>query len=528
MVFNESSCVDGKFDGIADLSPGKENASINVRVLRLWKVPAFLNPSQTGTMEMVLVDHKGAKIHATIRKGLVSMFDSKIEEGQVYNMSYFSIFPQSGSYRTTLHPYKLVFHSRTMVELSKSSDITEYGLSITTLAEVCSHTHDYEFLVDVIGLMTGISAEREYVRDGKLTKMIIVELTDHSGKCECALFGDYVDDLSKKMGKSSSGLPVVVIQFAKVKLFRETASLQNVSNTTRIFINPEIPEVEDFKNSIAVHGIDCDSTVPLIGQPPKPSFEEEFLRILPRKIVSELVKFKEDGVFAVCAEVVRIVDGIDWWYPACKCHKAVVPDAGSYFCSSCAKHVFNVVPRFRVRIEVTDVKESAIFVVFDAEMSYIMEKSCSFFVAQSKAVNAAPYPIEFDSLIGKKMLFSIDRSATHSMVNESSYRVKRICVNPLIIDEFCGLGSLSTPTKRVSAVIDVESDAGSDDDSNGGEAQSLEFLKDIIVTPPDELKKNVEHHDAAVDVKKNLNKAFNAAAKPRGYKRLRNVKIEKE
>jgi hypothetical protein len=26
---------------------------------------------------------------------------------------------------------------------------------------------------------TGISAEREYVRDGKLTKMVIVELTDH-------------------------------------------------------------------------------------------------------------------------------------------------------------------------------------------------------------------------------------------------------------------------------------------------------------------------------------------------------------
>jgi hypothetical protein len=95
----------------------------------------------------VVYCYQGAKIHATIRKGLVSMFDSKIEEGQVYNMSYFSIFPQSGSYRTTLHPYKLVFHSRTMVELSKSSDITEYGLSITTLAEVCSHTHDYEFLV---------------------------------------------------------------------------------------------------------------------------------------------------------------------------------------------------------------------------------------------------------------------------------------------------------------------------------------------------------------------------------------------
>jgi hypothetical protein len=50
--------------------------------------------------------------------------------------------------------------------------------------------------------------------------VIIHILFIDSGKCECALFGDYVDDLTKKMGKSSPGLPVVVIQFAKVKIFR--------------------------------------------------------------------------------------------------------------------------------------------------------------------------------------------------------------------------------------------------------------------------------------------------------------------
>ncbi|WJX17355.1 hypothetical protein P8452_07284 [Trifolium repens] len=50
--------------------------------------------------------------------------------------------------------------------------------------------------------------------------MVIVELTDHSGKVECALFGDYVDELNKKMGKCISGLPIVVVQFAKVKIFR--------------------------------------------------------------------------------------------------------------------------------------------------------------------------------------------------------------------------------------------------------------------------------------------------------------------
>jgi hypothetical protein len=38
-----------------------------------------------------------------------------------------------------------------------------------------------------------------------------------SGKVECAFFGNYVDELNKKMGKSIGGLPVVAVQYAKVK-----------------------------------------------------------------------------------------------------------------------------------------------------------------------------------------------------------------------------------------------------------------------------------------------------------------------
>jgi len=32
--------------------------------------------------------------------------------------------------------------------------------------------------VDVIGLMTGISSKQEYVKDEKVTKMVVFELTD--------------------------------------------------------------------------------------------------------------------------------------------------------------------------------------------------------------------------------------------------------------------------------------------------------------------------------------------------------------
>jgi hypothetical protein len=43
---------------------------------------------------MVLIDEKGGKIHGTIRKQMINMFESKLEEGQVYEMFNFSVFPE--------------------------------------------------------------------------------------------------------------------------------------------------------------------------------------------------------------------------------------------------------------------------------------------------------------------------------------------------------------------------------------------------------------------------------------------------
>jgi hypothetical protein len=58
MVFNEIAVSNTKFDAVGDIHPGGENMRINVRVLRLWKVPTFLNPSEIGSIEMVLLDDK--------------------------------------------------------------------------------------------------------------------------------------------------------------------------------------------------------------------------------------------------------------------------------------------------------------------------------------------------------------------------------------------------------------------------------------------------------------------------------------
>jgi hypothetical protein len=115
------------FDMLGSVSPGKETWRIKVRVLRLWTASSFMKPDQPNSLEMVLIDEKvsnfhvkvivfifvsffilklvffgcllliqGIKIHASVRRQLLYLFSSKIAEGNVYKMSYFSVVRESG------------------------------------------------------------------------------------------------------------------------------------------------------------------------------------------------------------------------------------------------------------------------------------------------------------------------------------------------------------------------------------------------------------------------------------------------
>jgi hypothetical protein len=62
-------------------------------------------------------------------------------------MSCLSVISSAGSYRSTLHPYKLLFQMKTKVKPCENPAIPLYGFSFTELADVCSHTSEYDFLI---------------------------------------------------------------------------------------------------------------------------------------------------------------------------------------------------------------------------------------------------------------------------------------------------------------------------------------------------------------------------------------------
>jgi len=90
---------------------------------------------------------QGSKIHASVRKQLLYVFQSKLSEGKVYQLSCFSVAPSVGSYRTTSHPYKIIFQMTTKVQVCEGSSIPSLGISLCKIVDVVRHTSDNDYLV---------------------------------------------------------------------------------------------------------------------------------------------------------------------------------------------------------------------------------------------------------------------------------------------------------------------------------------------------------------------------------------------
>lgn len=66
--------------------------------------------------------------------------------------------------------------AQTTVVRQESDSIPMLGLSLVPFNEVLNLDDNYEFLIDVIGVLTGVFPERRYEKDGKLTTMVVMFL----------------------------------------------------------------------------------------------------------------------------------------------------------------------------------------------------------------------------------------------------------------------------------------------------------------------------------------------------------------
>ncbi|XP_057418085.1 uncharacterized protein LOC130712269 [Lotus japonicus] len=149
---------------MAKIDASKETWTIVAKINRLWLSPSLYGSKIPFSMDMILMDDKGCKIHATVRKTLIYRFQSLLTEGKVYQISLFG--------------------------------------------------------VDVIGILARASGEQEFEKDGTKQKRITIEHDQDGVRVECVFFGKYVAEVVGYLSSVDATNAVVVVQCGKIKAVR--------------------------------------------------------------------------------------------------------------------------------------------------------------------------------------------------------------------------------------------------------------------------------------------------------------------
>ncbi|KAJ1438274.1 hypothetical protein SESBI_03174 [Sesbania bispinosa] len=390
-------------DFIADIDSSKESWHIVARVVRLWKIPNFHNAKIPLALEMVLCDERGGKIHTVVRRTLVYKFQSTLIEGAAYSISNFGVGENSGEFKYSMHLYKVNFEYHTRVVLIRDCTIPRFQFSFVSLADVMAPSFDNSYLVDVIGVLTGIGTEKE-------------------SKIECALFENYLDDLNAFLASGNTTNVVVVVQLAKVKSFKGKVSLQNSLHATKLIFNPDFDKAVELRKRLEENTESVSQPLSQIAEVPKLTMEEEFLTHTVMKTIEELKDSNEECCCIVMATIKHLIEGEDWWYKACRCGTSVFSDSKMYYCGTCNKHIVSVFYRYRLKVCVIDSTDSATLVIFDRDAASLLDISCSDLLESTSQPNDKSFPAEISTLVDQTFLFKVENKIVSNSRFETSYK----------------------------------------------------------------------------------------------------------
>ncbi|GAU50767.1 hypothetical protein TSUD_410640 [Trifolium subterraneum] len=369
-------------------------------------------PGHIASADMVLLDKNDHKIQASIPAILLPSFNERISEGYVYQMSMFSV------------KHNLIGS----VNLKKLSG-------------------GFQYLVDVIGVLTYISYEKTSFDNGNITKSVTFDLTDHKGSYQCELSGKFVDLFRDMLENQCVGLPIILLQFAKITKSQGKTIVHGVDDITRIFVNHEFAEAINFR----------------IG------FDSSF------KTISQIRTNPQLGIYVISDRMIDITHLDPWWYPICQCNLIVESYLGEFCCDECGVTDFLIVPKYRVRIVIEDQSGSIFLDSYDDVMFSIDVNDPT-----DSGVCDSFFPRAFDSVMGKSMMFIVHKTKHDSHYSDSSFELLRLSADRNLIEFHRNKGVNITPSKTMLKKVDKDCNLMVHKDFNSPFTNTDDFLDEYL------------------------------------------------
>ncbi|KAL7597052.1 hypothetical protein Lser_V15G29931 [Lactuca serriola] len=237
-----------KITFIRDLDNMKDDYTLKVSIIRLWRSLSDGNPTIVRSIEMILMDEMCTKIRASVYPRDFQRFESKLKEDQAVYIRSPTITPNKYTFKISDVTSKLNLNGRTTVNgCLHFQSKTTYGFSFVSFETIISATATSNESIDIIGEV--VSLGKLDSRDvSKSLHRLPLQIRNLEGlQVNVTLFGDIAYQLISYLeAHKQVGHVIVLLQFARINVYNTTPSVNSYYEQTRMFINANLPEIAIF------------------------------------------------------------------------------------------------------------------------------------------------------------------------------------------------------------------------------------------------------------------------------------------
>ncbi|KAH1221303.1 hypothetical protein GmHk_12G034756 [Glycine max] len=299
-----------------------------------WKIVVLWKQNSKQAIEMVLMDQTGTKIRATLWQELFTELRDKLHCGSSYLIQNLRIVDNQSEYRVSPVPLLVYFLKTSFVKEIQHPEIPSNIYLITPFADIISGVAPCHTLQDIVGVVADLIDVKIVNPPHRMT----VRLRDNSN-CEIlmAIWEDYAIQLHDAIDKNLllQEPLVVMLTLGKIKdaTDKYPLSVQNVKFGSRLFVNTDIAEIQQFHQS--------------------PNLVEKFLHNVQVVSIGEINSLRQDCYCLTIGTVDEIIIDAPWSYDSCpNCTTIFDPSKCGSACRSCQNTVIDTVPRLAMILNV--------------------------------------------------------------------------------------------------------------------------------------------------------------------------------
>nr|KAJ0212234.1 hypothetical protein LSAT_V11C400182590 [Lactuca sativa] len=460
---------------IKEIDSIKDDFTIKVRIIRLWTQKSKFDANDTYSIEMILMDVEGRKIHASCVKKWFPKFKRYLKEDSSIYVKKPNVAPNTSKFKFAHPETKLNFYHYTIVKDCENFSGSAHGFHFVDFNTIYGHMDTSEQDKSKHKMLLHLQ-DIEYstlLQTSNIASFILFTIFGHNAY--------YMHDF---LANNNNLAPIVVIvQFARVKFINGRPFSSTYFDVSRVFINNDIDEITIYKNKlVSENGQQLSSSEIKMIASKQDTEHDDFLKNHLFSNIEDLFEPLEEKTVIIVGTVKGIRQNIRWYYLACSnCKKSAkekesstdkvdgsheVTEIVTYECTNlnCKNIKISVIPRFKIPLRVQDNTGTLTLTLFDQEAKKLFKYTAKELYDKNKKLgyNLELYPMELKVVLDRKLAIKIDITRYNVDNKSNIYGISRLTENADIIDELEKNNLTPQPANSDSFMIG-SSDVGSHD-----------------------------------------------------------------